>query len=449
MKRWFKWMALCCFFLADYPVAVLIGAIASPDAVPMYSGIYWGAAALCGVLAYGAGAVSSSLRTKHPIPVNLSSAAFCVMLGILCALLLPGGWPAVLGAGINAGIVAFLAFQKEGLAYGEIFTRPGFLFDVIAGLVVSLLLFLMDVPPPAGMMCAAFFLTAALYALVGNQANIDFLMERRKHKMENLPRKIRSYNLRMTLLAVGGLGVLFLLRDWVTALIIFVRNGIIRAFDAVMRFFLWLGSLIPDVEAVPEEIPIQEKVEPELKPGYDSSWILFLVLGLVVLLLILRYRRRIGRFFLSVFQGLAAFFRRWLGNRGIFRQDDASGEYVDEEHFLAQEERLQEKGARAQRREWLREARRFQKEAPSPAAFRKGYGLLLEGLRLRGAELPLSYTPLEAVQAAQESGLAPSGGEEVTEDYLRLRYRLEELGTEEHQRLRLTLEELRKAVLRP
>ena len=114
--------------------------------------------------------------------------------------------------------------------------------------------------------CAALLLAGTVILLVGlNQANLDAMMQRRRHRTDQLPQKIRSYNLRLVGGIAAALAAIPVLYRPVAAGIRALGRGARAALGALLRLIQRLlagGSdeIVPDIPA--SSAPVETPMEP-------------------------------------------------------------------------------------------------------------------------------------------------------------------------------------------
>ncbi len=236
-----------------------------------------------------------------------------------------------------------------------------------------------------------FLIFIIIFGMVRNQSHIDFLMARRKHKMEDLPKWVRSYNLWLMSAILAVIAALFLCRDWIIAGIKWLAKWI---GVGLYRFFYWVGSwFIPDEY---EEIKFKENAEQveEIMEGnaQSSPYGAFFSYVLTALLLIgviwLLWRLHVFSKLWSLFKrsGSALLHRLRHGASQETESGEAADEFVDVEEELSKDLRAKKYGFRqsAAFKEWRQRYKRFLKVKQQDTRYREGYLLLRQYLALRG-----------------------------------------------------------------
>lgn len=280
-----------------------------------------------------------------------------------------------------------------------------------------------------------FTVTVILYALVGNQANIDHMMDRRKHSRSFLPKQVRQYNV-LLLGIFSGIGcVLLLAKDILTEILGILGIWLGKIGLVLMRFFMMILDFLlfnsSSESSESSDSQIEEKLDGLLESKdslFSPVWILVI---LIVLLLIWKHRE------------IFAFLNRCFHKLPIFKRMPAPSEYYEDTvEWLPKEEKeeLREK-KKGRSRRWKKEFSLYQKMERNIEKFRYGYSLLVRWLVLRGTEIEVSDTTLEILRKGRAC-LEPLSGEEVTDDYNRLRYGEMEITPEDFEQMDMLLREL-------
>ena len=327
--------------------------------------------------------------------------------------------------------------------YGEILSLRVFYGYLTEYTVVLIVMELFRVNPVgAAPFAAALFLAMLLVLFGSNQSGIDFMMERRHHRFDSLPQKIRSYNIRLLIAAGGVLLFLLLLYRPIAWLLSASGQGLFAALK-------WLLGLMPNggssdsVSKEPGQGQASQNVLGQLEPGKTSPfWTCFgIVLAIGFVFLLYYYRHEIYLGLRSAWQAIREFFRKMLWG-GRQKAEHYENEYYTEtdEKIESETGGLQEELSAADRRKWKRACRRFSAEEDSPQAMRTGYRLILQGIALQGVPVAVSNTTLEICQNALAEGLPPI--EKCTAGYNRLRYGEQEFDLSSMADIREALSEI-------
>lgn len=471
MKRltaFFRPMACLAVFLTCYPLVLLANALSGLPLERMWFCLAQQAVVcLCGMIGLCYGWLFRGLPSKLTFLTRILLFFLSLGTGFGVFFLM---WNNGHGVGILASAtLSFLccgAFFLGALFYELPYSRIYPLKLYIAGIVVNFLAlffsWILDLPVAQSVQVAVFLIVTAIFALLCNQSNIDFLMERRRHAMENLPKKIRRYNLRLLTTFMVVLLAVYLCRGWIAKGLLAVwrvaRIGIVW----LMRFFAWLTSLLYQEGVQTEESPMPQQDmglgAAESKPDYFTPILTVLLLfGLVYLLF--RNRKKIWAALLqgimAIRQGLHAFFTE---RRKGFIPVESGGEFIDDEELLSREinpENFRRQRSRSRQRQWRKEYRGYCKLPDSTEKYRMGWKLFTQALVLQGAELLPSDTPAEVWEKTGSIRALPVdshldeilAGERVLQGYCDLRYGELSVSQEEQQLMNRLLERMREKVL--
>lgn len=273
----------------------------------------------------------------------------------------------------------------------------------------------------------------AAYALCRNQANIDFHMERRRHRLELLPQKIRLYNLRL-MLGVSVLTLLlFLLRGPIAGGLRALGRGL-RALIFWIFFLLdRLANLFYREKETPPDTPsaVADPFAGFQDGPYESipDWWVYLFLILITAALLWWKRREILQLLLTGMEKLWRLIRRLFSFSSALHlkgEETESPYYTDEIVSLPPEqEKLQKAARRSAAREWKKSYGRYlrmpeQSEEQQSEKFRCGYRLVLQYLALSGC-----YASADTVHELEKRALSLPGMQEYSAaagGYDRVRY---------------------------
>lgn len=354
--------------------------------------------ALCGqgalwALAGGGYLLARLAPRRLPIGVlRLLAAALAAGAGYLLA---PWGalFPRLLFAALCFASV-WVGASLYGRSYSGILGQAWYLKVLLAFYLAAAVLFWWLghwglIPCDLNLLTAALVLALGIYALCGNQANIDYHMQRRRHRLELLPREIRRYNLRLTLCVLVGILLLFLLRGWVAEGLRLLLRGVLWLAAAAVWLFFKLLALFPVMQEGEGEAAAADAEAPILlgkDEGISEYW-LYLLLALLAAFLLWRKRR-------AIYRGLCWLWRRciWLVRRlvAFVLPRQAQGMraetlyYTDEVCALQPEEVAAPAPApRFRVREWKKAYNRYLQMPRGGERYRSGYRLVLQYLAAR------------------------------------------------------------------
>ena len=293
-------------------------------------------------------------------------------------------------------------------SYNEILSWRTFYISL--GLYGGTLLFLyLFVGNPYGtFIFAIFFLCETLLLFLGlNQANIDFMMQRRKHRMDALPQKIRSFNLFL----LAGIAL-------VVVLLFLLNKPLGTAFISLGSFLLMLlrglfsllsrnfsgddegGHISEDPFAGIPDAPVGED-------GSSGNWLWTAVTALFVLFLfflVWYYRHNISEVFRTLYHKIKNFFYRLFFTGRVRSTEDVTDFYSEIDEKVLPEEEFESPYAEPvlSWREWKRQYRQFCTQKDSLETFRNGYRLILYWLQIQGVEIHHSDTTLEICRLSRE-----------------------------------------------
>ncbi len=369
----------------------------------------------CGLAADSAG-IGSALRRVLAVPTGGIVAA--AMFGAFW-LMDPLGAP---GMAVFGAILFWVGGGIRFFSYGELLSLRVFYGYLTEYTVVLAVLEIFKINPCTPMPFAVALFAGLLMVLFGsNQAGIDYMMERRHHRFDLLPAKIRSYNIRLFVMIAAVLLLLLVLYRPIGWLVSTAGSGLLAALK-------WLLGLLPKGESGQEvsEQPQEQAGQNGgnmLEPGESSPfWTYFgIVVAIGGIYLLYYYRHEIYMGLRSAWRTLKAFLQRlfWGGRQKADRDEN---EYYTEtdEKVAADETSIGQSLSLSDRRKWRRACRRFAAQTDSPQTLRNGYRLILQGIELQGVPVEASDTTLEICGNAQQNGLPTI--EKCTSGYNCLRY---------------------------
>lgn len=380
---------------------------------------------IAGLLPGAAGAFVGFFSLHLPLPDALLLGAF---------LLLP--W--------------ILGMLAQGKAYDQVLHRNFYLAYLVFSFCALAVYLFHQTAFPTAPYVVCLLLMASGYGLSLNQGNLDRLMERRGHSFSQLPERIRWYNVRLLALVLVGILILALFAGPLAQM----GWGLLElAWWGISLFFGWLSSFFATSSEPGEETdtPMSPLLD-ESSAGVLNVGILLLGILILVLAIILITKggrallRRLGRALLEWLRRLL----HWLESL-FFRKPKADPEKIESEYYVDEDIRIapalaeptKDLTRRQRLRQWKKARRQFRQMPDGPEKFRFGYGLALEGAKLRGLSVSPGDTPLELSQKLSPA-LGESFANPLTPAYNRVRYgeKSEELPLGELQSLLEKLEKL-------
>ena len=138
-----------------------------------------------------------------------------------------------------------LVWKRSGKGYGEVLNQKMLTAYCVIAVIAVIAFWGMKVEYSRMSMVWGLFYLAGVYALTQNQSNIDFMMARRKHRMEHLPGVVRKRSFVLTLIVVAVILVCVFLTPQIAWLFESLVRGIGMLLVGIIRF-LW--NLLPDSE---------------------------------------------------------------------------------------------------------------------------------------------------------------------------------------------------------
>lgn len=273
----------------------------------------------------------------------------------------------VLFAGI---IIYFGGNLTVGRSYSDIFSRTWFVLYLLPAIFFMAVIALSEkneiMSLARYLLCVGFAVVILISAVLANQTNIDVRTSQRDAGKAVLPKGLRRYN---ALLVIGlftlTLG-LFVFAKPIASVIKSVIGAIVSAF---IYFFEMISSLSTEVD---ETIPPGENVsvdtivrEPEGSGLFGN--IMSAVMFIAVIVLIVKYRKKIIGFIKDLFEPL-------------FRSRDKTFDTPFADEITSSNAKLFT--PKAQKRAERDLARQYARETSPERKYRLGYALFLARLRL-------------------------------------------------------------------
>ncbi len=283
--------------------------------------------------------------------------------------------------------------------YSLILNGFGIIFSAVGNLLVILILFISKHPYSPELMIFFYFIAFLIFAVEKSQGNIDYLMERRRHSEQNLPPKVRAYTVRLIIIISGFSALLFLFKDGISAVFLFLGKLIKTVGIASMELAKQLSELTGGEAEMIDELPKPSEVLPaEEIPQVTTHPILnalFYLFGftLIIILIIKNFKSAVSavrdafRKLLKLISEVSAKFSRK-------KDEDEECGFTDSEEFLSADETASNKQLprRKQISEWKRLVKEYKKMPVSPEKYRKGFKAALDGFRLTGTEISPVFT---------------------------------------------------------
>ena len=321
-----------------------------------------------------------------------------------------------------------LVWKRSGKGYGEVLNQKMLTAYCVIAVIVVVVFWGMKVEYSRMSMVWGLFYLAGIYALTQNQSNIDFMMARRKHKMEHLPGVVRKRSFVLTLLVVAVILLCVLLTPQIAWLFESLVQGLGMLALSVIRFIF---SLFPDSEPSEyvEETPAGDGGGMGGFGGSEegSPWWNYIMWPLIItvaLWLLYTYRDSIMRWFITLVRTFkskvkGALFAKPKRTR---MGGDGEGDYEDEVVELSASEVKEERRRDGFRlRDWKKSLRAFRAMPDGDHKYREGYRLALQWLVWKKVPVEPSDTPLAVLEKAKKL-LPEDDWAAVTDWYNYIRY---------------------------
>lgn len=450
-----KLIAVAGSYLLLYPAAALYAVLMDGEQ-GTNSLVYWAVFLAVGAVSYAIAYGLQRLEQKNKCSTHLKNGLYLGM--ILLALVLgivfsPGsGFFRRILTGIFMEISTQCSISLLSKDYKEF--ANGRAVTIGAGVNVAVVLMLWMLRRTWGWefrsdYFAYFYLAMLLcYLLLRNQANLDYMLERRRHKLEHLPQKVRWYNMFLALVLFLVVALGFCFRSQLADGIRWLGSLVLAGIRGIARFFSWLASLFPQQEQSASgmeqgEMDLSGLLSDETKQGLPTEFYLFLMLAAAVAVIVWK-RREILDLLRRLAAKAAGLLQRWLNRTGVSHEQDRVNEYYSDRELELSSEEIRAMGHRRDSDSWRRWKQAYRRYCRQPAGekkFREGYRLCLRWLKLKGEPILPSDTTLEILQKG-ETLTENTNCRQITQVYNQFRYREDPLGREDFQQLDQLLEHL-------
>lgn len=442
-----KLFGLLAAFLLLYPLCYLAWFLRGEASVPL-SLLGELAVIACGFC--GAGLRTLLERRKQHLPAGN-------VLLLLTGILLSLAAFFLFGAGLLPGLplaVSCLAAFVTGdrmtlLPYDAVATRAFFTVALVGylgcGAAVWALQSLRGFSGSYLPLAVLLFCTLGIHELSCNQAQIDFLMQRRGHRMDQLPSKIRRYNLTLVLAVLAIILLCLLFYRPLGTAIAFVLDLVRQLAVLILQGILYLASLFSPSEEISSGEEMQEPSDflpPQSEEPAGPDWVTPLLLLAAVALLIWKHRvigNAIRQVLLALIQRLRSLFA--IRRRAPHSEEETG--YFDTVEELTHDRESLRLFSPSPVRSWRRDLRALRRMPDGTEKLRNGYALLARGLQLAGVELLPSDTPEELLHHACEASPGLEA-ERAVAAYEQARYNEEEAAPASLSEMLSLLERLSK-----
>lgn len=399
---------------------------------------------ICGTLGCLFGFAVQNIRSKYPVRINLLFGVSCIIPTGAVALLLSGRditlciFIAILS--VISYVCGYGAYYKN---YRQIISGTLFIIYIGINIVIIFVLWMSGNPFSMQQFLIIFLLTLLLFGIVRNQSNIDYLMERRNHPFENLPKNIRFYNMKLLSFMLAAIVLCFLIKDWLIAGIYWLIGAIWEIIEFIIRIVNWMINLLP--KSGTSMPALQDASGIENQP-YLLNKISYVIAVIILFMLIVHNREKIIRSIISLFHRIMEKIRSILHSTHIhIGSGDHSEYYYDREEFISPKEIQKEISQKKRLKEWTKSRKRYNKMPDSAEKIRFGYKLAVEGLKLCGLKIQQSDTTMEILDKSKKI-IMSENCQCVTEEYNAVRYGDRNFHEESIQNLSETLDEIARTV---
>lgn len=434
LKQFLKAGAILAFFCCAYPLVAWVHILVLKQ-FTLSQGMAGTAALLvCAMLGWCAGAlaqrtIQSHWRKSARNVVHWSKLLLCLVPAYAVFRLYDGQPDSLVWSmAVFSGFSYLIGTVFYPVGYAKIL--PNVLIAVPILLTGSLLLFLWVLQTNIGLvlpcdnasLLGAFLLFLVLFALIKNQANIDFMMDRRKHDTAHLPQKIRYYNLALVSAALLLLVAAFVFRRPVAAAFRFIAEMVKLFFIKLFLLIIKLYELMPTAEKAPYESQVERANNANYLSAEDGWWpdlygnAGFVVLGIVILAALWCNRRWIKKILSAAYDGM-----RRLLFPSRKEKTESNGAYYDCEETLSREESPSPEPVRLGWFRWRLACRAYHKMPLSAEKLRLGYQLSLWWLFQKGILIEQEDTTLDILEKSQ-TALSSSQYRTATRLYNQVRY---------------------------
>lgn len=418
---------------------------------PLFAACLAGVSLLIGAFAYGVHLLLCKWEERtHAVPairkvlvgvlgIAVSVEVFwlfrdTLVFAILCAVL--------------SGVLYFFSARLVYARYERLFTEVQLVSAALENLLILLIVYYVSKTYPIVLYDDLFiftFLPAIFCFFISrNQGNIDYLMERRRHDLAHLPKKIRRYNVFLLCGLFVCLLVLFAFREPLIEFLWDVLRALRSVLYVIITFFLWLLSKLPGGRAVEE--PADQEMggmgEESIEAGIAIDWTILAVIGLALLFFV--YRRQILSWLSDKWGLLCDLLHRLLFSSKERVQAVGHHSYYDDVvETLTQEERgFRRKNSVQTPRNWKREYRRY-KKLSGEERVRFGFRLWMSWLTLQGEQVRPSAT-VSDILTLTEKYLKDDRKDDASHGYEKLRYSAQQFDEQSVASMDALLFELRQ-----
>lgn len=423
LMRCFKYLAVLAIFTMFIPIVATVdfltfgatigGSGRGAGVVYVFSLLL----AAVGFFGYFAAFLVYTARKKLPeAPITLLNILRLVVgMAIIVGLLLTNTGNKTIGSvtfatliAILGGVAYFLGGYYFSTTYGEVITTNRLVLSVglnlVAAFLIGMFTKLFEIEYSSAMLAPPLLLFTVAYYLIRNQSNIDELMKRRRHSLAHLPRKIRYYNIFLTLSVMTVIAIGYVFRGRISqflSLLVSIGQAFLRWISRIIQKIVEaFASSESYIAAPPAEVA--QPMSPLMDEKSDMT-IFYLIIAVIILGLLINYHRQIARFFSEKWRLLLKAIVRLFAKFNLLKAlDEPSDEYTDTVETLSSCDDMVPKANNSapSSKRWKKEYQSFLRTADSSEKLRAGYRLVGEGLALNGVKIANSDTTFEVLAKA-------------------------------------------------
>ncbi len=322
-------------------------------------------------------------------------------------------------------IIYYLAINRAYFrSYEDVIGRVMITISVVSGLAVAASCWMLSLDYQVELLALYVVIALSLYGVIRNQYQIDYMMERRRHRLKDLPQKIRSYNLKLLIVILVVVLIGFGLRSWIVMeinwVLLFLRDCLL----ALMQLIGWLFRFGEEETTI--EPPADDQGVFSMPAAEEGTTFPFQIIFIIVIVaLLIYYRKFIIDWVSERLQRLIEVIREQIYRVPINRKREIEqNEYYSDKIETISSIVVEKRHLRNNRytlRHWKREYNSYQKMPQGAERFDFGYGLMIRYFILKDVSIKSFETPMEIV-CKEALRSFPVNKHQLTEYYYLLHY---------------------------